>query len=368
MIKYIFTSYAALMALFFFIPTGCAKKDEAKQAGHTLNVQVEKAAKIILKPFIETTGTLLPFERVTVSSELDGILSKVAADEGSRVKKGALLAEIDNRDYALELNRSERALEKALATLKNAETDFARKEPLYKEQLITKQQFDDVSTTLVTAKADAEGTRAALGLMRQRLSKTAIFSPLTGAVELKKVSLGDFVRTGTPMFVIIQTEPLKLRFSVSERDAGKLRQGLEVTFTVDGISNGQLKGLVSVVYPNLDEKTRSLQAEAIVNNADGTLRPGLFAKLKLFTGAARDITAIPATSILYAAGKVKVFVKDGDTAREKYIETGQSFKDATRELIEVATGLTAGEEVVTVGQQGLVNGARIKAVEMAVSK
>ncbi|MBF0516716.1 MAG: efflux RND transporter periplasmic adaptor subunit [Nitrospirae bacterium] len=364
MIKLIFTLCSMLLTLLFLILCGCNKTEETKSQEHILNVQVEKAVNIFLKPYVEATGTLAPFERVTVSSELDGILSKTPVDEGALVSKGALLAKIDDADYALELNRSQLALEKALATRKNAEAEFVRKESLYKEQLVTKQQFDDISTTVLAAKADFESSKAALSIMRQRLSKTTILSPLTGAVEAKKVSSGDFVRVGSPMFIIIQTNPLKLRFTVSEREVAKLKSGLDVTFTVSGFPGRQFKGRLCTIYPNLDEKTRSLAVEAIVDNADAVLKPGFYAKLRLYTGQGKTVTAIPSTSIVYEAGAVKVFIREGETAKEKYIETGQSFSAGNRDMVEAVSGLSEGQEVVTVGQQGLLDGAKIKAAAL----
>lgn len=347
---------------------GCKKKETKAPAEKTINVLTQPAEKKSLRPFIETIGTLNPNEEVIVSAEVDGVLKDVAVDEGSAVTKGGTLAILDDIDYSLEVKRSEAALKQTEATRLNTKLEFQRKEALYKEQLVTQQQFDDVTTRLSLAEAEVEREKASLSLARQKHIKTKISSPLSGVVKEKKVERGNFVKNGTPLFAIIQTNPLKLNFTVNEKDVAKLKKGQEALFKVDAFPDREFKGRLSIIYPSLEERTRTLQVEAKAPNRDGKLKPGLFARVTLYTGSAKDTIIVPATALLYEGETIKVFVVDGNTAKERYVKVGQKYKFASiakssepdgREYAEIIEGVKEGESVVTVGQQGLFDGAKI---------
>ncbi len=338
-----------------FTAVACQKKDTKTVEEKVFNVQIQDAVKRPLKPFIESIGTLNPFEEVTVSAEIEGVIRSVKVEEGSQVSKGMLLAAIDDSDYSLEVKRAEATLRQAEATLENTKLEFKRKDALYKEELVTKQQYDDVTTRLSLAEAEVERAKASLSLAKLKLSKTKIISPLACVIKEKRVSAGDFVRNGTPMFVIIQPNPLKLRFTVPEKDVGRLKTNQEVMLRVDGFAETEFKGRVNIVFPNVEEKTRTLQVEALVPNNNGLLKPGLFSKVILYTAGERDTIVVPVTALLYEAEKVRVFVTEGDRAKERVVKLGSKYG----ELMEIIDGVKAGEKVVFMGQQNLSEGAKV---------
>jgi membrane fusion protein, multidrug efflux system len=333
---------------------GCQKK-ESKPPERIFNVQVSSAERQQLRPFMEATGTLYPYEEVTVSAEIEGLVKTVKAEEGMVIAKGVLLATIDDTEFSHEAIRAQAAVKQAEATLANTQLEFQRKEALYKEELVTRQQFDDVSTRLVLSEADVERAKAALSIARQKLSKTRVHAPLSAAVKEKKVSVGDFVKNGTPLFVLIQPNPIKLKFSVPERETGRLAIGQDVLFHVEAFPGQEFKGKISVIYPSIEEKTRTLMVEALVPNPGTSLKPGLFAKLTLYTGQARDTIVVPITSLLYEGDKVRIFVADGDRASERSVKLGNKYG----EVMEIVEGLKEGEKVVVAGQQSLSDGAKV---------
>lgn len=351
-----FTKIILLTAsiLIVMVPA-CKKKETKKTEERSVNVRVQSVEEKALRPFVETIGTLNPYEEVIVSSEVDGILKDVRVDEGTVVSKGMLLSVIDDTDYSLEVKRAEAALRQPQATFENTKLEFGRKQSLYKEQLVTQQQFDDVSTRLSLAEADVERARAALSLAKQKLSKTRIYSPLSGYIKEKKVSAGDYVRNGSNMFVIIQNNPLKLNFTVTERDVGKLKRGQDLTFRVDAFPGREFKGKVSIIYPGLEEKTRTLQVEALAPNPNGLLKPGLFAHVFLYTGAERNTVLVPIISLLYEGETIKVFVVEGDRVKERIVKTGQKYG----EMMEIIEGVKKEELVVVAGQQNLSEGVKV---------
>lgn len=345
-----------LVSLVFVVPFGgCGKKDVKAERERVVNVHVWTVEKRSFRPFVETVGSLSPDEQVFVSSEVDGVLRSVRVDEGSVIGRGSVLAEINPTDYRLEVLRGKAALRQAEANLANTRLEKDRKAALFKEELVTRQQFDDVTTRLVLAEAELERAKATLSLAEERLAKTTIRAPLAGSIKEKRVSAGDFVRGGTPLFTIIRSDPLKLAFSVPQKDVGKLRLGQEISFKIDAYPDRSFPGRVNLISPSLEEKTRTVKVEAAVPNPGNFLKPGLFTRVVLYTAAPRDVVVVPATSILYDNQRTRVYIKDGDRAREREVKLGAKFD----ELVEVTTGLEAGEHIVVVGQNNLAEGMKI---------
>ncbi len=398
-----------LLAISFLFPASGCKKADTKQIAEekAYNVQVRAAEKKSLRPFVEAIGTLYPYDTVTVSTEVDGLLKDLQVDEGSKVTKGMLLAAIDDTDYTLEVKRNEGVVEAAnsrlqqlstgsrpqekqlakaevdqtLADMNKRKSDMERAKKLIEGNYISAQEWDtartayDVSVAthqkakenyalvlegprreeIDSARAQLDQAQAALSLARQKLTKTKIYSPLSGFVQTRKTAKGEFLKNGNPIFVIVQSNPIRLRFSVAEREVGKVRMGHEVTLRGDAFPEREFRGEVTTIYPNLDEKTRTLLIEALVPNLGGSLKPGLFGKVTLYIGPAKETVVVPVTAFLYEENRVKVFVEEGGRAREKKVTVGSKYG----EFMEVGEGLQAGDRVVVAGQQNLSEGVKL---------
>jgi len=338
-----------------FLCAGCSKKEEKAPAEKVVNVKVTTIEKKLLRPFVETVGTLKPFDEVIVSSEIDGILKRLTVVEGAKVSKGMLLAEVSETDYQLAVRQAEAVLRQAEATLANVRQELQRKESLYKEQLVTQQQFDDVAARREVADGDVERSRSALALAKEKLSKTRIFAPIAGEVKEKRVTAGDYMRSATPLISLIQTDPLKLSFTIIEKDVGKLKKGQDVTFMVDSFPDRTFQGNLKNIYAHMEERTRSLQVEAMVPNSQGLLKAGLFARVILYTGLPKETIVVPITAILYEGSDIKAFVVENGRAVERSIKVGQKYG----EFMEITEGLKFGEQLVTTGQNNLAKGVKI---------
>jgi membrane fusion protein, multidrug efflux system len=343
-----------MMAL-ISMPLVACKKEKKVEKETLVNVRVSPAVKKQVRPYIETTGTLKADEEVMISSEVDGIVKSVKVEEGSAVGQGTLLVEINQIDYVLDERRADAALKQAQANLANVKAEYQRKESLFKEELITKQQFDDISTRVTLAEADVSRAKATLDTSRERLSRTKIYSPLNGMVKEKRVSVGDFVRTGSPLLQLIKVDPLKLNFTISEKEIAGLKTGQEVDFTVDSFSDKKFKGRVNLLYPNVEESTRTLQAEAIVPNANHLLKPGFFTRVTIYTGATREVVVAPLTALMYDNSTITIFVVDGNIAHQRIVKTGGKYG----EDVEIIEGLKEKEQVVVVGQNNLSEGVKV---------
>ena len=350
----------AIIMLLFILPFimmnfGCGKNEAKGPEEKVMNVKVWAVEKKSLRPNVETIGTLKPYEEVIIGSEIDGIVKNLRVSEGSPVSKGMVLLEIRETEYRLEVKKAEAALRQTEASLANAKQEYERKAALYKEELVTKQQFDDISARLALAVGELDRARASLALAKEKLTKTKIHSPLQGAVREKKVTAGDYVRNGSQLLWIVKVDPIKLSFTVPEKEVGKLKEGQDVMFTVDSFPGKEFTGRLRTIYPSLEEKTRTLQVEAIVPNHDGRLKPGLFAKVILYTAEVREIVVVPITAVLYEDSRIKVFVAEGDRAKEKSVKIGSKYG----EYLEIIEGLQKGETVVVVGQNNLAEGVKI---------
>lgn len=356
---FVLTGLHLLFIVVLVLPVlGCKKKVPEEKV---VNVIVQTAESKKLRPFIESTGTLNPNEEIIMGAEIDGIVKSVKVNEGTVVNKGMLLATLDDTEFSHEVIRARAALKQTEASLANTKMEFSRKDALYKEQLVTRQQYDDVFTRLTLAESEVERARAALVIANQKLAKTRLIAPVVSRVKEKKVSVGDFVKNGTQMLILIQPNPLKLRFTVPERDIGKIKVGQDVNVKVDAFPGREFIGKVSIVFPSLEEKTRSLTVEAIIPNNEDQLKPGLFARVILYTGELQDMVVVPVTSLLYEGEKVRLFVVEGNVAKEHPVKLGNKYG----ELMEIREGLKAGETVVTAGQQSLSEGAKVAAQKSA---
>jgi membrane fusion protein (multidrug efflux system) len=344
-----------LMIALICLPLVSCKKGKKVEKENLVNVRVLPAEKKKVQPYLETTGTLNADEEVTVSSEVDGIVRQIKVEEGSPVNKGSLLIEINEIDYMLDWKRSEAALKQAEANLENAQSEYKRKDALYKEELITRQQFDDITTKIALAKAELDRAKATLAISREKLVRTKVYSPLNGAVKEKKVSVGDYVRNGTPLLQLIKINPLKLNFTISEKDAATIKIGQEVAFSVDAYPAKQFKGRVNLLYPHVEEKTRTLQAEAMVPNSDHLLKPGFFARTLIYTAVTREVVLAPITALLYDNSVIRIFVVEGNKARERVIKIGGKYGES----VEVLEGLKEKEQIVVVGQNNLSEGVKV---------
>jgi membrane fusion protein (multidrug efflux system) len=346
---------ALLLCAALAAASGCKKQEKEAQKEKAVNVRVRAAEARSLRPFVESIGTLNPYEAVTASSELDGILKTILVDEGSPVSKGQLIAEIKEIDTLLAVEQANATLKQAEATLANAKLEHQRKEALYREELVTKQQYDDIVARLAVTQGEVERARAGLDLAKEKLTKTKIHAPMAGSIQEKRVTAGDYVRNGTFLVSIIRTDLLKLNFSVTEKDVGSIRANQDVSFVVDAFPGREFRGRVKTIYPRLEEKTRSLQVEAVVANGDGRLKPGLFCRVTLYTGPARNTVVVPINALLYDNSSTKLFIVEGDRAKERKVRTGRKYG----EFMEIVEGVKDQETVVIVGQNNLMEGVLV---------
>lgn len=296
----------------------------------------------MLENSIEAVGSLLPQEEVVLGSEIDGVVEGVFADLGDAVAKGTLLVKIKDTDQNLKVRETE-------AQLKRANQEFQRGELLVKDGYISQGQFDDLKTQYEVA-------QTAFEIAREQSSKTAIFAPFSGQVKEKSVTRGQNIRIHDPLISLVLNNPLKLRIEVPEQYMGEIKAGGRVEVEVSAFQGKVFEGVINRISPSVDMKTRTITVEALIPNANRSLKSGTFAKATIQTGVRRKGVMVPQEAIVQVAGESKVFLIQNGTAIERIVKTGARKES----LVEVTEGVMEGDLVAVRNLSQLSNGIKVQ--------
>jgi membrane fusion protein, multidrug efflux system len=361
---------------------GCSGKAASRSTEESpRRVQTVKAEKRKIPRTVVALGTLAAEDRADLGFKVAGRLARWDVDLGSRVSAGAVLAELDARDYELRRDRARAALEQARARLglpvggdnddldpqqvgivrqakarfEQATVNLNRSRELRDQGILAQADFDASEAAFKVAQSlhnDAleevnnrrsilAERRSDLALAEQQLTDTQVRAPFSGAIQQRRSNLGEYLAAGAPVLTLVKLTPLRLRVDVPEREAPNIRQGQEVAVRVEGMTEAW-PGKIVRLSPALEEANRSLTVEAEVDNSKGLLRPGSFARAEIVTESGGDSVIVPASSIVVFAGIEKVVTVKEGKAVERPVTTGRRVGDA----VEIVSGLEDGEPVV----------------------
>jgi RND family efflux transporter MFP subunit len=352
-----------------------------KATGPAREVRLANAEEGRLARTVEVSGTLAADEQTQLGFKIAGRLERLLVDIGSPVRRGQVVARLVAIDFELKVRQAETALQQArttlglsptgasdavdpeqtagvkqaAATLTQARLNRERMVKLFNEQLIPKSdletadaslgvadgRYQEAIETARTRQALLSQRRSELAIAQQQLADSVLTAPFDGAIRERLVSAGDYLAAGTPVAILVRVHPLRLRLAVPEREAAGIRVGQPVDLTVEGVA-AKHTGHVARISPAISEDNRTLMVEAEVPNADGSLRPGSFARAEIVVLAGDTAVLVPASSVVSFAGIEKVVgVADGK-AVEKKVRTGRHAGDR----VEIVDGVKAGEDVI----------------------
>jgi RND family efflux transporter MFP subunit len=304
------------------------------------------------------TGTLRPRAQVQVVAEVQARLLRVLRDEGSRVGAGETLAELDDTDYRLALDRAKAALAVADANKAHAVAERERASNLLKTGGITDKDHLSAQVALQVAEAQMAQVRAEVAISAQQLARTAIKAPFGGRVAKRMADPGTMLVNGTPLFTVVDDAVLEFRASVPSADYGKVHVGAAVDVTVDALGSRPVKGKVARVTPLVEERTRSF--EVVVQIPGGNdLVGGLFARASVTVGKVTSALVVPPAALLRDGSdplSAQTFVVADGKAERKKVTLGVETPDA----IQVKGGLKAGDIVVLDPPVALSSGAPVE--------
>lgn len=324
-------------------PTGApAAGGAAASAPEPVTVTVETVAVERVERTVDFVGTLRADAEAEVATEVDGRLLTIEADLGDQVKEGQVLASLDSATLDAQLRE-------AAANLQKASTDEARAEKLKAQGVMSQQEFDTISS----AQHVAQARRDVLAI---HLAHTKIRAPFAGRIAKRLVDVGNYVRVGTPIFVLVADDPLRLRGEVPERFVAELAIGQEVRGSVEAFPGDVLKGRLARISAAADSTSRALTVEATIPNPDGRLKVGFFCKAAILTKSDAEALVVPVEALVNFAGVTRVFIVDeGGIARTRPVRTGLSL--GTK--VEIVEGLSRGDRVATSALARLAEGSKV---------
>ncbi|MEN3333495.1 MAG: hypothetical protein V7641_2860 [Blastocatellia bacterium] len=385
--KQTLTRLAALLALAALALLNAACKSgypvSAKNAADTKETRAVKTAlvsEIPMERAVTVSGTLAAQDQATVSAKVPGRVQTLAVDLGSVVRKGQLIAQLEQQDYNLRLQQAEAALaqvrarvglspdgkdeqvdaektasvRQARALLDDAKLKLERAKSLLEKGVIAQAQLDTAEADYKVALSRYQDSieeirnrqalvvqrRSELEIARQQLTDSSITAPFDGVVQEKRTSVGEYLAAGTPIVNLVRMDPLRLRAEVPEREAHNVKQGQQVRVTVEGDTN-VYTGIIARLSPSITEQNRMLIVEAEVRN-NGRLRPGSFARADIVADARSLSPAVPANAVVSFAGIDKVITIQDGKALEKPVTVGRRAGD----WIEVLSGVKTGDTVI----------------------
>jgi len=279
------------------------------------------------EPF-KSIGTLLPDEEVDLAFEASGKVVGIFFEEGTRVKKGDLLAKINDRPLQAQLLKLQ-------AQLKLSEEKEFRQRQLLDRDAISRESYDQVSTELQSLQAD-------IMLIEARIAETELRAPFNGIVGLRMISEGAFATTQTKIVRLVKVSPLKIEFSINERYAGEITPGFPISFVIPSLSK-TFNAQVYAIDPKVDLNTRTIVVRARYPNSNEELKPGSSVSVTAMLSQIENAIAIPTEALIPEMEGEKVFVYKNGKAEEVRVITGLR----TESHIQIKEGLNFGDTLLT---------------------
>src|ERR1041385_1012199 len=343
-------------------------------------VKTVKVAEIPIGETVTVNGNLAAYDQTTVGMKVPGRLQTINVDLGSVVRKGQVIAQLEQQDYKLRVQQSEAALaqararlglspdgaddrvsaeetgtvRQAKAVLDDAKLKRERAAKLVQQGITPRAEYDTVDSEYKVALSRYQDAleeirnrqgllaqrRSEVALAKQQLADTAVYSPMDGVVQEKKSSTGEYLRAGAPVVDVVKMDPLRLRVDVPERESHSVRLGQSVRVSVEGDPNSYL-GYIKRLSPTISEQNRVLSVEADVRN-NGQLRPGAFVKAEIVTNQTSTAITVPSNALVTFAGIDKVIIVENGKAVEKAVTVGRRGDN----WIEIKAGINLGQTVV----------------------
>ena len=349
----------AISFAFFYRLMGTAEADAVSRKPAPIPVEAALAARVDLPLYIDAIGTAQAARTATVTTRVDGQLQKIAFAEGSQVKAGDLLAQIDPAPYRAQLEQSQAKLAQDEAQLDNARRDVQRYATLSPEDYTSKQTLDTARSQVVQLTAQVKADRAAIESAKIQLAYTSIVAPFSGRTGLRLVDEGNIVRASDTGGIVVLTElqPIAVMFTVPQQQlpdlTAALASGPLEVIALDDSKTQLDRGTVGLIDNRVDPATGTVRLKAIFPNASQRLWPGQFVDIRVVTQVLHNVLTTPSSAISQGPKGAFAYV----VARDGTVDLRPV--TVVREIggvAQIAAGLHAGDRVVTNGQYRLQPG------------
>jgi RND family efflux transporter MFP subunit len=336
--------------------TGMAAADPVVLIGRE-NIAVAKLEELRSGPPI--SGTLEARTEARVRAEIGGAVERTFADEGQRVRRGVLLARLDDsavRDSYLSAKSAVRSAESALQI---AQRNAERAGRLAQAGALPERDLETAQLNATNAEGALADARARLAQAEKQLGNTMVRAPISGAVSERAVDPGDVVQVGAGLFTIVDLSSLRLEATVPVEEIDRLKVGVPVEFNVSGYDR-RFSGRIERINPAVDPATRQARIYVVIPNAEQSLVAGLYAEGRVATDARRAV-AVP-TSAVDRRGTAPVIhrLKGG---KVQVVSVRPGVRDEATELVEMLSGIAPGDTVLLGSAQGVTEGAAVRITE-----
>jgi len=324
-------------------------------------VKVFKVGRARITEKITYTGTLEAWNKINITPEVGGKIALIHVQEGDRVAKGQLLAELETQSIRLQLKQAQAGVAVAEAGYTDALRNKERMDRLIKENAVSEMQREKVQLAYDAASAQLEQARAGLNLAQHALDVSIMRAPFAGVVASRNAEVGDVINPMMGGFgggaggvlTVMDYSKVKLAVAVASEDIGRIRKGQEAVLKVGSLPGREFRGTVRVVNLTADPLNKKFGVEVVIDNSDGVLRPGTFGDLVFELESHENTLVVPQIAVLENS---YVYVAEGNKAVKKNVVLG--LQNTT--MVEVLDGLAEGDLVIVEGNFGLEEGAAIE--------
>lgn len=377
---------------------GCQKGPEtatAAKASGPVTVRTAKAVGREIQRTVESVGTFYPMEEATISAEVDGRAEAVNHDLGDLVEAGTILVRINDEEQRYQVAQSEAQfrqsmerlglktekdrltdpreapdVRRAQAELIEAEQRLKRIRSLVDQNIGARSELDQANAREQAMRAAYDSTvnqtrnliqeverfRAILDLQRKKLRDTTVKAPFRAYVKERQVTVGQYLRANTPLFVLVKTDPIRLRVEIPERFAPWIKVSQLVDISVEAYQGRRFQGKIWRISPTVDQSKRTFVAEVLVSNTAGELKPGSYARAHVPTSRTERVTVLPQRAVYYIMGANKAFVIRDGVVDAREVKMGDRFEND----VEILEGIESGEEVATSQLARLDTGIKVR--------
>lgn len=320
-----------------------------------------------LERTLPLTGSLMPFTEATVKAKVAGELVAVTVREGESVKQGQMLARIDLTEVQAKVAGREADVEAARAQLVWADKNRSQQKALLDKAFISQSAFDNIQSNYEVAAAKMRAAEAELVVARKSMGDAVLIAPFPGIVSQRHAQPGERVALDAKVVSIVDLSRLELEAAVPPAAIGQVRVGQAMNFRVEGFGERDFAGRIERINPSATAGSRSISVYAVIDNADGLLRGGMFAQGALTLSRIDNALAVPASAVREEIGQTFVYAIEDGLVKRKNVKVGAP--DAAGR-VQVLDGLAAGDRIVRVNLGSLREGliARLSGPEPSVAE
>ncbi|UCE41913.1 MAG: efflux RND transporter periplasmic adaptor subunit [Candidatus Aminicenantes bacterium] len=358
-----------MVFIFAFIMLSCQppqekeEVEEASLAAAPVKVFKVKRQKISEKLFY--TGQIEAWNTINITPDVGGKIAKIYVEEGDRVQKDQLLAELDTRAISLQLEQAKAGFAVAESSFRDAKRNMERMERLKSENAVSEQQYEQLKLAYEAADAQLQQARATLNLANHNLDVSIMKAPFTGIIASKNAEVGDVINPlmggfspSSGVLTLMDFSRVKIEIQASSQDIVRIKKGMTALMRVDAFPDRIFRGRVSIVNLTADQMTRKFSVQITVNNPDLSLRPNTFGEVTLEISTHEDALIIPQIAVL--ENKYVFVAQDDNTVAQKEVSIGLQNTD----MVEVISGIEEEDLVVVEGNYGLEEGSKIEIKEV----